>query len=130
MVVDFGTATTFDVVSAAGEYLGGVIAPGIEISAQALSSSAARLPGIAFVKPSLVIGRNTEQCMQSGIFHGYVALVEGLLERIARELEAAPRVVATGGLAERIAEEIAGIEHVEPGLTLEGLRLLHLRNPR
>jgi type III pantothenate kinase len=130
VVVDFGTATTFDVISAAGAYLGGVIAPGIQISAEALSSRAARLPGVALERPAAVIGRNTVQCMQSGLFHGYVALVEGLLARIRDELSAEPRVVATGGLAENLAAELKLIHRFEPDLTLEGLRLLHDRNPR
>jgi type III pantothenate kinase len=128
VVVDLGTATTFDVVSAAGEYLGGVIAPGMLISAEALFERAARLPLVSVEKPSRVIGRNTVACMQSGLFHGYVGLVEGLLDRIAAELKATPRVVATGGYAETLAQEIPRIERVEPALTLVGLRLVYARN--
>jgi type III pantothenate kinase len=128
VVVDFGTATTFDVVSQAGEYCGGVIAPGMLISAEALFQRAARLPLVAVEKPPRVIGRNTVQCMQSGLFLGYVALVEGLIDRIAAEMEGPPTVVATGGHAETIAQETDRIHRVEPALTLIGLRILHQRN--
>lgn len=128
IVVDLGTATTFDVVSSAGEYLGGVIAPGIHISAEALFVRAARLPLVAVERPQRVIGRNTVQCIQSGLFHGYVGLVEGLLDRIAAELKAEPKVIATGGHAELLAAETQRIHHVEPALTLQGLRIIHERN--
>jgi type III pantothenate kinase len=128
VVVDFGTATTFDVLGPGGDYLGGVIAPGLLVSAEALFNRAARLPLVAVEKPSRVIGRNTVQCMQAGFFHGYVSLVEGLLSRIAAELGASPTVVATGGHAETLAGETAAIHRVEPALTLIGLRLLHERN--
>ena len=130
VVVDLGTATTFDVISAAGEYIGGVIAPGIQISSEALFARAARLPKVGIERPARVIGRNTVQCMQSGLYYGYVGLVEGILARIAEELGTRPRVVATGGLAALIARDATSLERIEPNLTLEGLRLLHERNPR
>jgi type III pantothenate kinase len=128
VVVDLGTATTFDVVSAAGDYVGGVIAPGMLISAEALFNRAARLPLVALEKPARVIGRNTVACLQSGLFHGYVGLVEGILDRIQAELQAEPKVVATGGHAEILAAETRRIHRVESALTLEGLRILHERN--
>ena len=128
IVVDFGTAITFDVISATGDYLGGVIAPGMQISAEALFARAARLPLVAVEAPSSVIGRNTVQCMQSGIFHGYVSLVDGILDRIAEELGVEPRVIATGGQVEVVAEKSKRIERVEPALTLIGLRLIHELN--
>jgi type III pantothenate kinase len=130
VVVDLGTATTFDVISAAGEYIGGVIAPGVQISSEALFARAARLPKVGIERPTRVIGRNTVQCMQSGLYYGYVGLVEGILARIAEELGTRPRVVATGGLAALIARDATSLERIEPNLTLEGLRLLHERNPR
>lgn len=128
VVVDFGTATTFDVVSTAGEYLGGVIAPGMQISAEALFTRAARLPLVAVEKPPRVVGRNTVHCLQSGLFHGYVGLVEGILERIRAELGEEPKVIATGGHAEIVAAETARIHRVEPALTLTGIRLVWARN--
>ena len=130
IVVDFGTATTFDVVSARGEYLGGVIAPGLGVSAEALSERAARLPRVAIRRPARVIGRHTEQSMQSGLFHGYVALVRGLVERIRAELGTSAPVVATGGLAETLAPELEFLEAVDLDLTLHGLRLVWERNTR
>ena len=128
IVVDFGTATTFDVVSAKGEYLGGVIAPGIQISADALFDRAAKLPRVEVAKPPRIIGRNTVHSMQSGIVYGYVGLVDGMVQRIKTELETEPMVIATGGLARLVEPESATIERVEEYLTLEGLRLLYLRN--
>jgi type III pantothenate kinase len=130
IVVDFGTGTTFDVISAGGEYLGGVICPGIGISAEALFQRAARLPRVDVRKPAAVIGQNTVTAMQSGLFYGYVEMVDGLVRRIRAELEggSAAVVLATGGLAEVIAPECRAIEHVEPNLTLEGLRLIWQRN--
>ena len=128
VVVDFGTATTFDVVSADGHYGGGVIAPGMMISAEALFQRAARLPLVAVEKPPRVIGSNTVQCMQAGLFHGYIGLVEGLLSRIEEELGVTPRVIATGGHGEIVAGECTAIERVEPALTLHGLRLVYSRN--
>ena len=128
VVVDFGTATTFDVIGPDGSYAGGVIAPGMQISAEALFQRAARLPLIAVERPERVIGRNTIECMQSGLFHGYVGLVEGLIDRITAELGEEPAVVATGGHAEVIAAETRRIRTVEPSLTLIGLRLVWERN--
>ncbi len=124
IVVDFGTATTFDAISARGEYLGGVICPGIQISADALFQRAARLPRIEVRKPEFVIGRTTVGSMQSGLFFGYVDMVEGLVRRIKRELQGEVVTIATGGLAEVIAPETTAIEHVDPDITLQGLRLV------
>lgn len=128
IVVDFGTATTFDVVSGEGDYLGGVIAPGITLSIEALHQAAARLPRIGIGRPQAVIGRSTIAAMQSGMFWGYVGLIEGLTARIRAEFGGAMRVIATGGLAPLLAGGTSVIEHVDPELTLEGLRLLALRN--
>ena len=128
IVVDFGTATTFDVVSPTPEYLGGVIAPGVGISADALFQRAAKLPRVDVVKPASVVGRNTVGAIQSGLFYGYVGLVEGVLQRIRAELEWDARVIATGGLARKIALETDVVDHVDDNLMLEGLRLLHERN--
>lgn len=124
IVVDFGTATTFDAVSAKGEYLGGVICPGPKLSAEALFQRAARLPRIDVTKPSRVIGTNTVAAMQSGLFWGYVDMVEGLVRRMKAELGGKAVVVATGGLASVVAPESSEIEHVDEELTLRGLRLI------
>lgn len=128
IVVDFGTATTFDAVSTAGEYLGGVICPGIQISADALFQRAARLPRIDVRKPSHVIGKTTVSSMQSGLFFGYVAMVEGLVQRVRVELGGKAFSLATGGLAEVIAPETNAIEAVDRDLTLSGLRMVWERN--
>lgn len=124
IVVDFGTATTFDAISAKGEYLGGVICPGPQISADALFQRAAKLPRIDVKKPARVIGTNTVASMQAGLFWGYVDMVEGLVRRMKAELGGAAVVVATGGLASIVAPESNLIEHVDPELTLRGLRLV------
>ncbi|HIQ06282.1 MAG TPA: type III pantothenate kinase [Anaerolineae bacterium] len=128
IVIDFGTATTFDVVSSSGDYLGGAIAPGLSVSAEALVSRTAKLPRIELVAPPRAIGTNTIAAMQAGLMYGYVGLVEGLVARLQDELVAAgegmPRVIATGGLAELVAHETQVIEAVEPWLTLTGLRLI------
>ncbi len=124
IVVDFGTATTFDAISGKGEYLGGVIAPGIGISAEALFSRASKLPRIEIRKPSKVIGDSTVGSMQSGLYFGYVGLVEGILRNIQGELGKA-EVVATGGLASLVAAATEAIDRVEEDLTLFGLRLFH-----
>ncbi len=126
IVVDFGTGTTFDVISSQGEYLGGVICPGINISAEALFTRAARLPRVDVRKPPLVIGQNTVNAMQSGLFFGYVEMVDGLVRRIRAELPGGDLavVLATGGLAEVISGESKAIQHVDANLTLEGLRLI------
>jgi len=128
IVVDFGTATTLDVVTRKGEYLGGVICPGVGISADALFQRAARLPRVDVRHPGKVIGRSTVGSIQSGIYFGYAAMVEGLIARLRGELGEAARVVATGGLAETLAGEIPSIEAVDPVLTLTGLRLIWERN--
>ncbi len=128
VVVDFGTATTFDVVSAKGEFLGGVIAPGLGISADALFTRAARLARVNIKKPAKAIGTNTVTNLQSGIFYGYIGLVDGILERIVEELDSPPTVIATGGLANLIAEDSKYITRVDHLLTLDGLRLIYLRN--
>lgn len=132
IVVDFGTGTTFDVISREGEYIGGIICPGIAISAEALFQRAARLPRVEVRKPAAVIGQTTVDAMQSGLFFGYVEMVDGLVRRIRRELPAGERaaVIATGGLAEVLASETQAIQHVEPNLTLDGLRLIWHRNQR
>jgi type III pantothenate kinase len=128
IVVDFGTATTFDVVTAGGEYAGGVICPGIGISADALFQRAARLPRVEIRRPDRVIGRHTVGSMQSGLYFGYASLCEGLIARLRAEIGAPTRVVATGGLAETLAGEVPSIEAVDPVLTLTGLRLIWERN--
>jgi type III pantothenate kinase len=129
IVIDFGTATTFDVVDGTGAYLGGVIAPGINLSIEALHRAAARLPRIGIGRPQAVIGRDTVAAMQSGIFWGYVGLIEGIVSRIRGEYEATLKVIATGGLAPLFAEGTTVIERIDPDITLEGLRLLAERNP-
>jgi len=127
-VVDFGTATTFDAVSAEGDYLGGAIAPGIGIAAQALFERTAKLPRVELRRPPSVIGRNTAQSIQSGLLFGYVGLVEGMVARFKAELGPETHVVATGGLAEVIARETDVIDVVDPWLTLHGLRIIYELN--
>jgi type III pantothenate kinase len=128
IVVDFGTATTFDVVTKKGEYVGGVICPGVGISADALFQRAARLPRVDIRNPGAVIGRSTVGSIQAGLYFGYASMVEGIIGRIRAELPEPARVVATGGLAETLASDIPSIEAVDPVLTLTGLRIIWGRN--
>ncbi|MDJ0950398.1 MAG: type III pantothenate kinase [Alphaproteobacteria bacterium] len=128
IIIDFGTATTFDVVDGDGNYFGGVIAPGINLSLEALDAAAAKLPRVAIERPAKVIGRGTVSAMQSGIFWGYVGLIEGLVERIRDEFGAEMTVIATGGLAPLFADATPAIEHLDSDLTLRGLLAIHRRN--
>jgi type III pantothenate kinase len=128
IVVDFGTATTFDYIAGNGDYMGGVIAPGAGISAEALFREASKLPRVEIAKPPTVIGKNTVAAMQSGLFYGYVALVEGIIDRMKRELRADPPVIATGGLARAVASETSKIHVIDENLTLDGLRIIYERN--
>ncbi len=124
IIVDFGTATTFCAVTKDGEYLGGAISPGVKISAEALFQRASKLPRVELAKPPKVIGADTISAMQAGIVYGYAGLVDGIVERMKKELSMEARVVATGGLAELVSPETKTIQEIKPHLTLEGLRLL------
>jgi type III pantothenate kinase len=126
--VDFGTSTNFDVVSGAGEYLGGVIGPGAEISMEALTARTAKLPRIDIAEPPAAIGKNTQDCIQSGFAYGFAGLVDGINGRIAAELGEEATYIATGGLAATIAPHCETIDEVDPLLTLRGLQLIHQRN--
>lgn len=130
IVVDFGTATNFDVVSERGEYRGGIIVPGIQISADALFEKCAKLPRVDVVKPATVIGRDTVSAIRSGLTYGYADLVDGMVARMAEEMRAEPTVIATGGLAPLIAEISKRIDVVDPLLTLKGLRVIYAKNER
>ena len=125
IVIDMGTAITFDVVSKEGDYLGGAIAPGMEVAAEALFTQTAKLPRVELIRPEHAIGKNSSTAIQSGILFGYVGLIEGLVARLCHELEEKARVIATGGYAELVARETPVIEIVDPHLTLMGLRLIH-----
>ena len=130
VVVDFGTATTFDIVNEAGEYAGGIIAPGITISAEALFARASRLRRVEIRKPAQLVGRDTAGAMESGFYYGYIGLVDGILERLSAEVPGLTTVVATGGLAPLIASGSRFIREVDPLITLAGLKLIHERNRR
>jgi len=131
IIVDFGTATTFDYISSQGEYMGGCIAPGIMISTEALFSRTAKLPRVELTKPKNIIAKDTVSSMQAGIMYGYAGLVDGIVERMKKEAASNPLVVATGGLATIIAPQATSIDLVEKMLTLEGLRLIyHLNAPK
>ncbi|MFO7831744.1 MAG: type III pantothenate kinase [Desulfuromonadaceae bacterium] len=128
IVVDFGTATTFDYICAEGKYQGGAIAPGLGISADALHEHASKLPRVSLEPPPLVVGRNTVNSMQSGLLFGYAGLVDGIVMRMKEEVDGDPQVIATGGLAEQISSAATSIDAVEPQLTLDGLRQIYVLN--
>ena len=128
IVVDFGTATTFDVVDFEGAYAGGLIVPGINLSLKALHEAAAKLPNVDVAKPQSVIGVDTESCMQSGVYWGYVSLIEGVCRRVADEVGAPMKVIATGGLSPLMAEGTTAINHVDGDLTMRGLVKIHKEN--
>ena len=128
VVVDFGTATTFDAISAKGEYLGGAIAPGIQISAEALYLKTAKLPRIEIRKPRRAIGRTTVSSMQSGLYFGYIGLVSNIIAQVRKELGKEARVISTGGFGGQLTPEVLAIEAYEPHLVLDGLRILYERN--
>ncbi len=128
VVIDFGTATTFDVVTAKAEWQGGVIVPGVQLSADALSEHCAKLPRVDIIKPSTVIGRDTVSNIRSGLTFGYADMVDGLVRRIREEMGAKPTVIATGGLAKTIADVASSIDVVDPLLTLKGLKAVYRRN--
>jgi type III pantothenate kinase len=128
IVVDFGTATTFDIVAENGDYEGGVIAPGVNLSAQALHQAAAMLPRVAVARTQSVIGKDTVPAMQSGLYWGYISLVEGIVARIKEEYGKPMTVIGTGGLANLFFKQTPVIEHLDPDLTIRGLIMIHARN--
>jgi type III pantothenate kinase len=129
IVIDFGTATTFNAINSKREYLGGIIAPGIMTAADALFSRAAKLPRVAIERPAHVIGTSTVKAMQSGLFYGYGSLVDGLIERMLAEMADTPKVIATGGLASLMQHASKYVDAIDPNLTLDGLRIVYERNP-
>ncbi len=130
IVIDFGTATTFDVITDKGEYQGGIIVPGPEISADALFEKTARLPRIGIKKPPKVIGKNTVHSIQSGLYYGYVSLVKGIVEAIKEELKTELEVIATGGLVHSFIKDMSFINHLKQNLTLHGLRIIYEKNKK
>lgn len=128
IIVDFGTATTFCAIAENGDYLGGAIAPGLGIASEALFLRTAKLPRIELIKPRNAIGQNTVSSMQSGLYYGYIGLIEAMIKRFKSEMNAAPRVIATGGIAELIAGDTELIDAINPYLTLEGLRIIYELN--
>lgn len=130
VVVDFGTAITFDAISAEGEYLGGIIAPGVEISLGALTERAAKLPQVELTEPERLIGRTTLEAIQSGVIYGFAAQIDGIVERLREELSDELQVIATGGLSSHIVPFCDSVEQTDDMLTLDGLRLIHERNAR
>lgn len=128
IVVDFGTATTFDVVDFEGAYAGGLITPGVNLSLKALHEAAARLPSVDVAKPPQVVGLDTESCMQSGVYWGYIGLIEGICRRVADEIGAPMKVIATGGLSPLFAEGTEAIHHVDGDLTMRGLVRIYKEN--
>jgi type III pantothenate kinase len=128
IIIDFGTATTFDYISPEGEYRGGAIAPGIGISSEALFQRASKLPRVEFINPKHVVGTDTVSSMQSGLVYGYIGLVDGLVNRMKKEVQTVPYVVATGGLAPLIAEHSETINEVDDLLTLKGLKIIYVLN--
>lgn len=128
IIVDFGTATTFDFIDQHGQYIGGAIAPGIGISTEALYQKAAKLPRIELTKPKSTVGRNTVSSMQAGIIYGFAGQMDGIVERMEEEFQVKAAVVATGGLAELISSESRTIQHINPLLTLQGLQMIYERN--
>ena len=125
VVIDFGTATTFDVINAQGQYAGGVIAPGVNLSVSALEEAAAKLPQVKIEKPERAVGTDTKSAMKAGIYYGYKGLIEGILVQITAEIDVEPTIIATGGLAPLFAKDIARIQHVDQDLTLKGLLKIH-----
>ncbi|OEH92648.1 type III pantothenate kinase [Bacillus solimangrovi] len=128
VIVDFGTATTYCYIDERNQYMGGVIAPGINISTEALYEKASKLPRVEIARPDGIVGKNTVHAMQAGILYGYVGQVEGIVARMKEQAENKPIVIATGGLATLIAQETSIIDHVDPFLTLKGLQLIYSRN--
>ena len=128
IVVDLGTATTFDAITAEAEYLGGIIVPGLQISADSLFARAAKLPRVEVKRPPRLIGRNTVHSIQSGLYFGYASMINGVLDLMRAEMGGEPRVIVTGGLARALAPDLRGITLIDPHLTLEGLRLIHHKN--